>query len=385
MVNTEKSKGFQDFTGEEAQKRAEIKKIIREQFELYGFEPAETPIIEREEFVKGENPNDEAVSDIFKLQDKGKRKLALRYELTFPLKRIAKNKKLPYRRYQIGPVFRDEPVSSNRFRQLIQCDADIIGSELKDDAEIIKLTSDIMEKLKISCEIFFNNRKLLNEILEKEGVKKKQEVIRIIDKLDKKTEKEISDKLKRYNAEKVLKIIKKPENCKNYKSYKEIQEVEKYCKLFNVKAIFLPSLARGLSYYNRTVFEVKTKNMKESITGGGSYIFNKVQSTGISFGLERLSQLAQISTTSTKYLIISINQDKQAIQLTQKLRDKNISCQISFNKISKAMDYANSKKIPKVIFLGADEVKKKKFKLRDMNSGKESFVSEKDLLSLQSV
>ena len=113
-------KGFKDFSGEEAKKREKIKEIIIKNFKTYGLEPAETPIIEYENFVKSGNEQDEVVSDIFKLQDKGKRKLALRYELTFPLKRLAQNKKLPYKRYQIGEVFRDEPVTANRIRQFTQ-------------------------------------------------------------------------------------------------------------------------------------------------------------------------------------------------------------------------------------------------------------------------
>jgi len=124
-------KGFKDFTGEEAEKREEIRKILVECFENYGFEPAETPIVEYKEFVKGENVTDEAVSDIFKLQDKGKRDLALRYEFTFQLKRLMLGRKLPYKRYSIGPVFRDEPVSGNRMRQFTQCDVDIVGAETK--------------------------------------------------------------------------------------------------------------------------------------------------------------------------------------------------------------------------------------------------------------
>ena len=186
-MKTETAKGFKDYLGEEAEKREKITEIIKEVFKSYGFEPAETPIIEYEEFVKGDNEKDEAVSDIFKLEDKGKRKLALRYELTFSLKRIAKQQKIPYRRYQIGSVFRDEPVSANRFRQFTQADADIIGSSLKDDAEIMKIASDVMEKLGIKCEIFFNNRKLLNEILEELKIQKKDksQVLKEIDKLDK--------------------------------------------------------------------------------------------------------------------------------------------------------------------------------------------------------
>src|SRR3989344_4459345 len=115
MTENNLVKGFNDYTGEEAEKREEIRKILVSTFEKYGFEPAETPILEIESFVRGDNAQDGVVSDIFKLKDKGERNLALRYEFTFQLKRIAKNKKLPYKRYQIGPVFRDEPVSANRF------------------------------------------------------------------------------------------------------------------------------------------------------------------------------------------------------------------------------------------------------------------------------
>ena len=135
-MKTEIVKGFKDYIGEEAKKRKKIIEVITETFEKYGFEPAETPIIEYENFVKGQNEQDEAVSDIYKLKDKGKRKLALRYEFTFQLKRLAKNKKIPYKRYQIGEVFRDEPASGvkTRFRQFTQGDADIVGSKIKDEA-----------------------------------------------------------------------------------------------------------------------------------------------------------------------------------------------------------------------------------------------------------
>jgi len=174
-MKTQTPKGFRDI---ESDKRNQVKEIIERTFQVYNFQAVETPIIEYEEFVKGENPDDEAISDIFKLQDKGKRKLALRYELTFPLKRLAKNKKLPYRRYQIGEVFRDEPITGNRFRQFTQCDADIVGSTIKDEAEILKLISEILNKLKIKFIININNRKLLNEILDENNIKNKEKVRR---------------------------------------------------------------------------------------------------------------------------------------------------------------------------------------------------------------
>jgi len=379
-MKTETAKGFKDYLGEEAEKREKITEIIKEVFKSYGFEPAETPIIEYEEFVKGDNEKDEAVSDIFKLEDKGKRKLALRYELTFSLKRIAKQQKIPYRRYQIGSVFRDEPVSANRFRQFTQADADIIGSSLKDDAEIMKIASDVMEKLGIKCEIFFNNRKLLNEILEELKIQKKDksQVLKEIDKLDKLPEKQVAGALKKFNAEKILGIMKNPEKCRRYSFYREIEEVEKFCRFFNVRAIFLPSLARGLSYYNGTVFEIKTKEIKETITAGGSYTFNNIQSTGISFGIDRISQLAKIEPDKIDYLVLSIGKDKEAVKIAEKLRtDRKVQLMMDKSP-SKALDYANSKKIKNVVFVGEDEVKKKKFKIKNMETGKEIFLSEKE-------
>jgi len=229
-------KGFKDCSGEEAIKRQRIKEILVKNFELYGFEPAETPIVEFEEFVKGDNSQDEAVSEIFKLQDRGKRKLALRYEFTFQLKRLANNKKLPYKIYQIGAVFRDEPVSANRFRQFTQCDVDVIGSSLKEDAAILALTSKVLRELGIKAEINVNNRKLLNEILDKEGVVKKEEVIRELDKLDKLPEKDVKENLKKYKAEKIINIFKKTDSFfEQYDAYDEIKELRKYCNYYGVK------------------------------------------------------------------------------------------------------------------------------------------------------
>ena len=105
-----------------------------------------------------------------------------------------------------------------------------------------------------------------------------------------------------------------------------------------------------------------------------------MQATGISFGLERLSQLAEIEIQDTGVLILSIGQDEQAIKLAENLRDSGISCQIMYGKITKGLEYANSKQIAQVIFVGEKEVSKKKFKLKDMKTGKSSFVSEKELI-----
>jgi len=376
-------KGFRDI--EDSSKRNQIRNIIESIFQLYNFKSVETPIVEYEEFVKGNNTNDEAVSDIFKLKDKGERELALRYEFTFQLKRLVNNKKLPYKRYQIGPVFRDEPVAGNRWRQFTQCDADIVGASLKDEAEILNLISEILTKLKIKFTINFNNRKLLNEILEELKItdKNKNQVIREIDKLDKLSEKEIKQNLQKYNAEKVLEIVKKPESYfEKYKAYEEIKELKKIASLYKIKLNFQPFLARGLSYYNGSIFEVKSEGkdgIKETIAAGGSYLVNAVQSTGISFGLDRLELISQISKSQKGILIISLSQDKSAIELAEKIRKLNYPCEIAYGKPGKALEYANAYQIKYVIFLGEEEIKKKKCKIRNMASGKEKLIAEKDL------
>lgn len=378
-------KGFRDITGEEAIKREKIREILVRTFELYGFEPAETPIIEQESFVKGQN-NDEAVSDIFKLKDKGKRNLALRYEFTFQLKRLTQNKKLPFRRYQIGPVFRDEPTSGNRFRQFTQCDADIVSSTIKEEAEILDLTTRVLGDLGIDAVIYINNRKLLNEILDKLKVPQKDRdaVIKEIDKLDKIPEKEVKENLKKYKAGKILTIFKeKGSYFKKFKAYSEIEELMNYCNVYGLSIQFQPSLARGLSYYNGSVFEVKAAGMKETIVAGGSYLVNELQSTGISFGLDRLSQISKLRTSKSGVLLISIGQDNPSILLAEKLRSKGIPVNIWLGKgISKALEYGNSLNIPYSIFLGEEEIKQGKVKLRDMKTGKENLITEDKLIKI---
>ncbi|MEI6058840.1 MAG: His/Gly/Thr/Pro-type tRNA ligase C-terminal domain-containing protein, partial [archaeon] len=167
-------------------------------------------------------------------------------------------------------------------------------------------------------------------------------------------------------------------------SDKEIKELKKLAKEYDVKLEFSPTLIRGLSYYNGSIFEIKTNDksseMKETICAGGAYLINGIQSVGISFGLERLSQLAKVDRANQDILIISIGKDKEAIKLAENLRNNGKSCIVMYGKISKALDFANSNNIEKVVFIGDEEAKQKKVKLRDMKTGKEKLVSEKALI-----
>src|SRR3989344_2810293 len=216
MKEIETVKGFQDFLPPESLKREAVKKIIEKWFKLYGFIPIETPLIEFDEVMRADtlpNEEDEAVSERFKLQDRGGRNLGLRYEFTFQLARIFKqnpNIKLPFKRYQIGEVFRDEPTTAKRFRQFTQCDIDIVGdSAIKADAECLSLFSEILKELKVDFEIQVNNRKLLQSVIESVQIHQIKNVMKELDKKEKGGIDELKINLKKYaSINQILTLLK---------------------------------------------------------------------------------------------------------------------------------------------------------------------------------
>jgi histidyl-tRNA synthetase len=229
-----------------------------------------------------------------------------------------------------------------------------------------------------------NNRKLINEILVAENIEEKNraQVIRELDKLDKLTKVEVADNLKKYNAEKLLKIFEQKEKAfEKYGFYNEIKELKNYCKKYGVEFEFRPFLARGLSYYNGTVFEVWSKDLNVSLAGGGNYLIEGTQSTGIAFGFEPISLLSKIDSEKVKIQVISIEQDEESIKLVEKLRQNNITTLLLLDKtVGKAIEYANQKNVEKVIFVGKDEVKTKKFKVKNMKSGEEEFLNIEEII-----
>jgi histidyl-tRNA synthetase len=400
MNKMEKVKGFRDIFAPESVRREEIRKIIEDKAKLFGFMPVETPTIEYEELLKGDNESDEAVSDRFRLKDKGNRELGLRFEFTFQLSRIFKefpNIKLPWRRYQYGSIFRDEPLRPDRYREFSQFDADIIGDvSIKADAECLALAESVLSELGLKAEIRVNNRKLLNSILEKFSIdkSKQQQVLKEIDKLDKLDEKEVKNNLKKIINEKQIKDIfsvlsKELEYfIKNkFSGAEDISELANLGKLYNYKIIFTPTLMRGFSYYTGNVWEIWSKEKRAALAAGGrfddkvgKFSGREIPAVGISFGTLFDYDKIDIDKKKTEYLIISINQDKKAVELAQKLRKAGKSVIIYYGKPSKALEYANAYFIKKVIFIGTEEIKKKKFKVKDMVSGKENLVTESQLL-----
>ena len=395
-------KGFQDILPPGSLKKDAVKKVIQNNFRLHGFLPVETPVVEFDELMRSDTLNeaDEAVSDRFRLVDRAGRKLGLRYEFTFQLARIFKqnpNMKLPFRRYQIGEVFRDEPVGTGRFRQFTQCDADIVGdSSIDADAECIMLVKDILNELKVKSEIQVNNRRLLRSIIESVQMTDIKNVMRELDKLDKIGADEMKARLRKYaDPNQIVTLFKLLEKDMSFfidnafEGASELSALVQKCKDYGIKEIkFVSSLVRGLGYYTGNVFEVKVAGEKNTIAAGGrydktvgKYSLKSIPAVGISFGLDRVAQLANLKIKNTKAMLISIGKDKQTTKLAKLLRKEDISCITTSEKPGKAMELANSLSVEKVVFIGGEEVSQKKFKLRDMTSGEERLLSESRLIS----
>jgi len=414
-MTLQRAKGTRDFLPEQKIVRQYIIDTLREVFELYGYSPLETPVLERYETLSSKYAGgSEILKEVFKLRDQGNRELALRYDLTVPFSRvIAMNPqlKMPFKRYQTGPVFRDGPISTGRVREFWQCDVDIVGiKKMTADAEILSLADLAYKKLGLKVKIKLNSRKILNSILKEADITENQEnIILTIDKLYKIGVKGVKEELKskKLTDKQINKIINlisiKGSNSKKLKELtkledkeglEEIKEVLSYLKEFNTKVEFDITLARGLSYYTGTIFEVVLNNdLYLSLGGGGRYddMISKFMdskqeypSVGISFGLDRIYNILvnkNIRKTNTKLFIIPIQTLKESLNIAQKLRENNINTDIDLNNkgISKNLDYADKLGIPYVLFVGENELKKKKLKLKDMNSGKEKFLTIKEL------
>lgn len=413
-------KGTRDFNQEEMIIRNKIVDTLRETFERYSYSPMETPVFERYDVLSSKYAGgSEILKETFKFNDQGKRELGLRYDLTVPLARfigLNPNIKLPFKRYQIGEVFRDGPIGKARYRQFSQCDVDIVGNKgMSADAEIIMLAARAFKKLSLDVTIKFNNRKLLNDLLINIGVDKEklETVILTIDKLEKfgldAVKKELKDK--KINEKTINKIIKlagiKGNNkeklgeikklVKDSEGIAEIDELISLLKISKINVEFDVSLARGLTYYTGTVIEVylKKSNVKSSICAGGRYDNmigsflgkNEFPAVGISFGLDRIYD-AYIEKNNTgrktvaDVFIIPINTFKDSLKIAEELRNENVNVDIDLagKGPSKNLKYANTLGIPYVLFIGKEELKNDKVKLKDMTSGKEQMMNAEELV-----
>ncbi len=413
-------KGTRDFSPEEKILRDKIVDTLKESFGLYGFAPLETPVLERFDVLASKYAGgSEILKETFRLKDQGERELGLRYDLTVPLARyiaMNQNVKMPFKRYQIGEVFRDGPVASARYRQFLQCDVDVVGSpSVAAEAEIISLICAAFSKLGFEIVVKVNNRKLLNGILDYCGIEKssQESVILSIDKLEKfgievvkselKGQKIDGEKIKKImdiisiNGDNQQKISQLKKILKNSQGLDEVEQLLGYLKNLNSEAEFDVSLARGLSYYTGTVIEtfLKNSNVKSAVCAGGRYdnmigaFLGKgsIPAVGVSFGIDRLyDALAEKQQgrqkTNTKIYIIPIKTLNESMRIAQELRGAEINTDIDLMEKgpSKNLEYANSLEIPYVAFVGKKELEGNKVKLRDMKTGKEELLGVEEVI-----
>ena len=425
------AKGVKDYDFREMIKRQDLIEKLKCVFERFGFSPFETPIIERFDVLSskfGAGADSDAMLETFKLSDQGGRELGLRFELTLSMCRyIAMNPttKLPFKRYEIGRVYRDGPIKLGRMREFTQCDVDIVGAKnMVADAEILRLGLDALSDLGLDAYILVNNRKILKGLLDFAGISddKKVPAIIIIDKLDKIGKDEVSKELSNLGVsadaslklldiisfkgsfKDTLDVLKK--NITDDEGVQGISEIEELFSYFSdddkKNIIFSASLARGLSYYTGTIFEgyLRKSKVTSAICGGGRYdelissLMNtntKYPAIGISFGLVPILEAMNLEKKSasdkevvTELFVLPVGDTiKDAMRIASLARSKGIKTEVDLmlRPLSKNLKYANSQKIPFVLFIGENELKEDKFKLKNMFSGDESSSSLDDLFS----
>ncbi len=423
--------GFMELLPQDQIKFNEMLDIIKKTYELYGFLPEETPIIESSEVLLAK-AGGETEKQIYSFR-KGDKDLSLRFDLTVPLaKYVAQyynDLTFPYRRYQIGKVFRGERAQKGRYREFYQCDIDIIGDgklSIINDAEIPSVIYTTFKNLGFDNFIIkINNRKILNGLFDELNIsQKKTEILIIIDKLEKIGMEAVKEELRKLELsngiinkiEEFFKIdgttdekLEKLEQL-GFNSYifkeglQELKEVVKYVRLFNVEEKNFTvdlTIARGLDYYTGTVYETNLVGYESigSICSGGryenlaSYYTKKnLPGVGISIGLTRLfynlKELGLLNTTKksiSKVGIIPMGSEfEEAVNISNLLRENNIPNEIykEDSKIKNKFSYANNLEIPYVIIIGQEEKEKGMFTIKNMITGDQNMLSASDILKI---
>ncbi len=440
IIKPSTPKGMRDFLPEKMLKRKMVMEIIQRVFEKHGYEPLETPAIEKLEVLSGKY-GEEGDQLIFKILKRGTGiekvgrdiseysfsnyrdivDFALRYDLTVPLSRVIAMYQgeitLPFKRYQIQPVWRADRPQKGRYREFVQCDADTVGSEsMMADAEIISLINEILSTLGFEqFKIRINNRKILSGIVEYAGVSSERgvDVCIAIDKLEKIGMDGVKEELNKreisqQSIDKILPILEISgevdtvlNDIAGLLNVSEtgttgVDELKELLPLINELGVPGENfaldlyLARGLNYYTGPIYESVVEKPKiGSLTGGGRYdelvgmfLGRNIPATGTTIGIERIidvmTELNMLpeTKTSTKVLVTVFDEEskKLSLQTTKKLRAASINTEVFFEPcgLKKQFKYADKKGIPYVIILGPDEVARTEVTLKNMTSGEQT-------------
>jgi histidyl-tRNA synthetase len=406
MAEFKTVRGMRDFLPEKALKKSFLEKACVEVFQRYGFVPVETPVVEEFGLLAKKGSGGEAIKEeIYYFKDKSERELGLRFDLTVPLARVvSSNPQLskPFKRYQIGRVYRYDRPGEKRYREFTQADFDIVGSgSPMADFEVIAVAVEAMKAFGFKKGEFFvkvNSRPLLEKIVSKAGIQKEtlKDCFRCLDKLDKLGEKGVKKELeeKGFNAGVLESLKEKPSKQDLPEEFAALLDLLEKAGLSEFVELDL-SLARGLEYYTGMVFEVCVKGCPSVGAGGrydrlvGLYGGQETACVGGSFGIDRLLDLLEQKirpSGGTRVFVVPVGKEMQlpALELAQKIRGLGVNAAMDLNSrgISKNLDYANKLGIPFVAIFGENELKSKEFSLKEMDSGKERKVKMSGLKKL---
>lgn len=365
-------KGFRDFLPAEARKRQFVLDTLRKVFESYGFEPLETPSLEYEDILLGKY-GEEGDKLMYRFEDNGGRRVALRYDQTVPLARVVAQYQndlpLPFKRYQIQNVWRAENSQKGRYREFLQVDIDTVGSSsLFSDAEVINIVIKAYEKLGFkNAKVLINDRSLFTGI--------EPRAIRIIDKLEKTGEEAVKKELKDAGFSEDL--------LEKLKSMPQPENISKILKMFP-EVVFDPTMARGLDYYTGLIVEVKVDEYTGGSLGGGGrydsligmFAGKDIPAVGFAFGFDRIIEamedldLFPVDLRSIDILISNTND--QALKVADQLRQQELKVELYVDdkEMDKQLRYADRKQIPYVLIF-----ENEKMLLKNMKDGSQKEVN----------
>jgi len=387
-------KGAGDFLPTAQIMRNRIIDTLKENFEAFGYLPLETALLNYYELLSYKyDENAEILREIYKMKDQGDRDLGLRFDLTVPFCKVIamnRNLRMPFKRYEIGKVFRNGPVKLGRTREFYQCDVDCVGiAGPHIEAELVTLTVKCFKALGIDPIVKIGSRKMLTDIIGTHA----EQVIPILDRIGKASREEILKELKVYNAEKLLDIKIEPN-----------AELEQLFTILNAMGLkenyeFAPYLARGLNIYTGTVWEVydKAKRLPSAIGGGGRYdniIGNFIgngnfPAVGISFGLEPICAILTSNTQKPAkcidLMLVPMGTEIYAQAIAESLRAVGLRVLVYLGgkAVGKALEYANAESIPFACVLGENEVKSGQVSIKNMATGKQFPFDTKEIAEIK--
>lgn len=393
-------KGFRDFLPEQARKRQYVIDTLKSVFESYGFEPLETPALEYEDILMGKY-GEEGDKLMYRFEDNGGRKVAMRYDQTVPLARVVAqypDLPKPFKRYQIQPVWRAENPQKGRYREFLQCDIDTVGvSSPLADAEIVACALAGVRKLGFSGLVMkLNDRKIFGDTEAKYLV--------TLDKMPKigrdKTLEELENRgMQTQEAEEFIKKFesaKPTDNLQSVFAYLESMGLEK-----GQDFEFNPLIVRGLDYYTGTIFELVSKdNPSLSLLGGGRYdnlvgMFTdkQVPSVGFGMGFDRIVETmedknlfpSEASSSISKVLVtvFKLELAQNSLKVANTLRGKGVNVEVYPDenaKLDKQLKYADKRGIPYVLIIGEEEAKEGVVTLKNMREKKQEKLSLKKVI-----